>query len=792
MPDDKSRISKGEPSLPTMLELPGRSAPPAIVVGLCAHGLAVVRDLARAGIRVIALESNPRLPGFRTRLAEVRASENINAQSVIAELVDLKESQNWAERPILFPTNDNMVRLFAENWPQLERSYRLSWSGCRDRIIPLLSKDNIEARCRAAGLPYPESVTLATQSDIYESSLQGDFYPAIIKPVRPLSAFKALRVESVQECLNVARRFPDAFPLLLQRWIGGGDTALYFCAMYLDHGRVVADVVGRKLASLPRAMGQTTAAEVVWEPEVREQTLRFFNGLNLSGPVSLEVKMACDGTLWVIEPTVGRSDYWVDLCVAGGVRLPLIEFTQQTMGTGDEVIRPSREAVWLDTEREPLLYLQQAWQVGSFSFHGRSVTFPYLHNDDLLPFGIALFRLLYRIGSAFRTRLRFLWRYPSMVIPHFSQGDAATLIGPGADSEILIEKSIADIPTSTLSAPGGARSVAAFSSKAWFSSVEKHLLRANDDPIYLISRGPSGNRVVMPLMIQRSGLFGAWKLKNLANFYAASYSYLADIDIDEGELDELLKCIPRYLIAQRSPFPKIELAAVGTDPVIIEQLVVAFRGAGYSARAYKCYANWRSNVVPGHFTDYLEGRPGFLRNLLIRKAKRLTAMFDVEYRLVTDTSDLQGALDAYDAVYQRSWKTREPFPNFIRDICTTWAREGKLRLGLLFLNGKPVAAQIWLIESLSACLFKLAYDREFKKHSVGSVLMGWLIRHFIDEDRVSCIDFLTGDDGYKQYWADTRDIIWGVEALDPRHWMTPLIKGKRLLQRWASPERFGD
>ena len=42
-----------------------------------------------------------------------------------------------------------------------------------------------------------------------------------------------------------------------------------------------------------------------------------------------------------------------------------------------------------------------------------------------------------------------------------------------------------------------------------------------------------------------------------------------------------------------------------------------------------------------------------------------------------------------------------------------------------------------------------------------------LCRHVIDEDRVEEIDFLIGDDAYKQDWMSARRERWGVVAFNP-------------------------
>jgi CelD/BcsL family acetyltransferase involved in cellulose biosynthesis len=42
-----------------------------------------------------------------------------------------------------------------------------------------------------------------------------------------------------------------------------------------------------------------------------------------------------------------------------------------------------------------------------------------------------------------------------------------------------------------------------------------------------------------------------------------------------------------------------------------------------------------------------------------------------------------------------------------------------------------------------------------------------MFRAALDEDRVSRIDYGTGDDGYKRDWMRDRSTLWRVEAFNP-------------------------
>ncbi|MBS0467008.1 MAG: GNAT family N-acetyltransferase, partial [Proteobacteria bacterium] len=146
---------------------------------------------------------------------------------------------------------------------------------------------------------------------------------------------------------------------------------------------------------------------------------------------------------------------------------------------------------------------------------------------------------------------------------------------------------------------------------------------------------------------------------------------------------------------------------------------------------------------------------------------------------------VERALEAYLAVYAQSWKTPEPCPGFMPGLVRTAAREGWLRLGVLWLGQQPVAAQVWLVHGGKANIYKLAYAKGHEKLSAGSVLTAELMRHVMDEDRVSEVDYLTGDDAYKRDWMAHRRERIGLLAFDPRSPRGLAAAGRHFVGQWA-------
>ena len=275
---------------------------------------------------------------------------DIIGDGLVDALLEASPPERDEAKPVLLLTSDRMVETVGRSIATLAPRFRLSWSDCADRLLPLLSKANIETRCREAGLRYPKSALL---TDLTEAKpvLAELGFPLIVKPVRPLSPFKTRILDSFDAFERHRGLFESSLPVLVQQFIAGDDTTIRFGAMYLSQGKPLARFEGRKLRSWP--MGHTTIAVSEPSDEIHRLACTFFDGLDLSGPVSLELKRDPVGRDWVIEPTVGRTDFWAALCATNGVDLSLVEYR-------DAAGLPPLQAVqhgghlWLNAERDPM------------------------------------------------------------------------------------------------------------------------------------------------------------------------------------------------------------------------------------------------------------------------------------------------------------------------------------------------------------------------------------------------------------------------------------------------------
>lgn len=235
----------------------------------------------------------------------------------------------------------------------------------------------------------------------------------------------------------------------------------------------------------------------------------------------------------------------------------------------------------------------------------------------------------------------------------------------------------------------------------------------------------------------------------LTNLYSSLYSLL----LVGNRQQEVVACLVRGLIQLR--FSSLRLDPIAADDPNLQLFQQAMESSGIACQRTFRFYNWIHRTQGETFEDYLAARPSRVQNTIARKTRKLEREHGYEVRLFMD-SDLQQALADYTAVYNRSWKANELYGDFIEGLAHALSQPGWLRLAILYVDEKPVAAQFWFVVHSKASIFKLVYDEQWRHYSPGSILTSYLMKQVIDIDKVEEIDFLTGDDAYKQEWMSER------------------------------------
>jgi D-aspartate ligase len=291
--------------------------PPAVVVGVgWVAGLAAIRSLGRAGIRVLAVDERKSALGFRSRYAEPHLAPTREGDAYVGFLRELGPG-------VVFPTHDDDVETIARNRSEL--AFTCPFPGW-DVLGRAQDKREQVAAAVRAGVRVPSTAD-APSDDVR--------LPAVVKPARAPEfrrrfGVKAFRCETPSELAEAFER-AAGFEPLVQEWIPGGDDSLYTLGSYVaEDGRALGIFSGRKLRQTPRAIGTARVAEAVWEDEVVEQGLALIRELGLWGISQVEFKRdPRDGHFKLIEVNP-RLWEWHGLAAASGVDLPLIAYRDVT------------------------------------------------------------------------------------------------------------------------------------------------------------------------------------------------------------------------------------------------------------------------------------------------------------------------------------------------------------------------------------------------------------------------------------------------------------------------------
>jgi hypothetical protein len=206
------------------------------------------------------------------------------------------------------------------------------------------------------------------------------------------------------------------------------------------------------------------------------------------------------------------------------------------------------------------------------------------------------------------------------------------------------------------------------------------------------------------------------------------------------------------------------------DPSHPEYAIVlaALRQVGLKVFPFFAFGNWYLPVLGRSFQQYFSGLSSQVQHTVKRREKRFLASSHGRLEVVTGGEGLEEAIQAWNRVYQSSWKVPEPYPDFMPGLIGMCARRGWLRLGLAYYDGQPIASQVWIVSHGRAAIYKLAYSESHAQHSAGTLLSAHLMRHVLEVDKVAEVDYLIGDDAYKKDWTPQRRERWGIVAYNLR------------------------
>jgi len=281
------------------------------------------------------------------------------------------------------------------------------------------------------------------------------------------------------------------------------------------------------------------------------------------------------------------------------------------------------------------------------------------------------------------------------------------------------------------------------------------------------------------------------RISSLTSFYSSVSEPIFFTDNSNNHLQSLLS-----YITQSSPWQTMQLGSFtegsAAEGNVIEVLTQYFP----YQRTFSQTDNIYQKGICG-YASYYQQRPSQLKNTIKRRERKLATSHKYRIEIVTELSLFPQAFSAYKEIYRQSWKADEFSFEFIEKVCLAALSENKLRLGILYVNNEPAAAQLWFlqtakysdkVEQTTASIFKLAYTPKYQEFSVGSILSLALSEHVIEQDDVSFIEFGMGSEPYKKDWLSANRIrksyqIFNSDGIDGKLLILRKLLLPRLIKR---------
>jgi Acetyltransferase (GNAT) domain len=322
-----------------------------------------------------------------------------------------------------------------------------------------------------------------------------------------------------------------------------------------------------------------------------------------------------------------------------------------------------------------------------------------------------------------------------------------------------------------------------FYEQPWFEFLMKGYY-AEDSELYLYSVEDSESHSPLLLVPMRftqidGAVHGAKTLStvgHMENFSLLSVVF-ADTIKSQNDRQDVLETLFNLFKRGLSQLehPKIDVLRLWPVDVggELEAIVHgALKQSGFLVQQYENSFNQYENTSGLSYDEYFEKRSSNHRYNVRRRQRNLEKSGKVEFCFYSDGAGediFRKCMDGYILSSVESWKSPESMTSRgILDLIKLTAELGHLRLGVIFLDGRPMAAQFWIVSGGVGHCMRLAYDEAYKKDAPGVVLTHFIMEYLLNTDHVNAVDFGYGDDEYKSKWMKDSRHYAGFMAFNPK------------------------
>lgn len=286
--------------------------------------IAVIRSLGRRGVRVVAADSDPRSPGFRSRYAAATVVYPPPWERPGDAVAVVAAAAREHAVDLIVPVTDELAIPLARAQETLPAGCALALPPT-EALYAAADKRRTLELARGLGIPVPATAVVETVEEALAAApALGS--PVVVKPLASrvfgaegVSALRVAYAADEQELAARVRAVAGRCPVLLQEYCAGEGHGV---ELLLDRGRPLAAFQHRRLREVPITGGASSFRESVpLDPVLHDHAARLLGALGWTGLAMVEFRVGPDGPR--LMEVNGRIWGSLPLAVKSGVDFPL-------------------------------------------------------------------------------------------------------------------------------------------------------------------------------------------------------------------------------------------------------------------------------------------------------------------------------------------------------------------------------------------------------------------------------------------------------------------------------------
>ncbi len=215
----------------------------------------------------------------------------------------------------------------------------------------------------------------------------------------------------------------------------------------------------------------------------------------------------------------------------------------------------------------------------------------------------------------------------------------------------------------------------------------------------------------------------------------------------------------------------VDLSGVQRSDAPIATLVEHLWMYGHETQVSESNHCWRL-ALPNSWDEYLATLSKSFRKQVRRAVRKYLDTGEVQFRTVTDQSDLEGNFEEFVELHQRRRATlgqrgcfdSAAFTQFMTEAAARLLPAGALRLNQLQMHGQTIAVDFNVLGSGVLYAYQGGIDPTRLDMGPGNLLTLVTIRKAIDEG-ICYYDLLRGDEPYKAHWRAHQNKMMSVRVV---------------------------